>query len=379
MSSVFAKRNSFAFDLLTQLLYLRIDNFLNYVIMDKIRTGIASYGMSGSVFHAPFIANHPGFELYAIVQRRSDSALERYPSVKIMRSYDDLLADKSIQLVVVNTPDVTHYDFVKQALLADKHVIVEKPFVFTVREGEELIALAESRERMLAVYQNRRWDGDFMTVKQVVDSGVLGRVVEFQSAYQRYRNYIQPGTWKEKADKRVGLTYNLGSHMIDQAVVLFGLPEAVYADIDHLREGTEVDDYYHIHLHYPTVKVTLRASYLIREETPRYYIHGTAGSFIKYGLDPQEEALKIGSSPTSPDWGTDKEATYGLLNTDINKLHFRGKIETLPGNYMGFYEDIYQSLTTGNKPQTNAISVLPVIRIIEAAFESNEKKQAVYL
>lgn len=347
--------------------------------MEKIRTGIASYGMSGSVFHAPFIANHPGFELYAIVQRSSDSALERYPSVKIMRSYNELLADKTIQLVVVNTPDVTHYEFTKQALQAGKHVIVEKPFVFTVSEGEELIALAKKYERMLCVYQNRRWDGDFMTVKQVINSGVLGRVVEFQSAYQRYRNQIQPGTWKEKADQRVGLTYNLGSHMIDQAVNLFGVPQAVYADIDKLREGTEVDDYYHILLHYPHVKVNLRASYLIREETPRYYIHGTKGSFIKYGLDPQEEALKIGLSPTTPRWGMDEEATYGLLSTDLNGLHFRGKIETIPGNYMGFYEDIYQSFKKGCKPQTEASAVLPVIRIIEAAFESSEKKQAVVL
>ncbi|MDD4514737.1 oxidoreductase [Massilibacteroides sp.] len=347
--------------------------------MEKIRTGIASYGMSGSVFHAPFISNHPGFELYAIVQRSSESALLRYPEVKIMHSYEELLSDQSIQLVVVNTPDVTHYDFVKQALLANKHVIVEKPFVFTVREGEELIALAKEKNKMLSVYQNRRWDGDFLTVKQVVQSGVLGRVVEFQSAYQRYRNFIQQGTWKEKADHRVGLTYNLGSHMIDQAVNLFGIPKAVYADIDKLREGTQVDDYYHIQLLYPHVKVTLRAGYLMREETPRYYIHGTKGSFIKYGLDPQEEELKAGLSPTLSDWGKDEEATYGILNTDLDGLHFRGKIETIPGNYMGFYEDIYQSLKSDTPPQTDASVVLPVIRIIEAAFESNEKKKTINL
>jgi scyllo-inositol 2-dehydrogenase (NADP+) len=347
--------------------------------MEKIRTGIASYGMSGAVFHAPFIANHPGFELYAIVQRHANTASERYPSVKILRSFDDLLADDSIQLIVVNTPDVTHYAFVKQALLSNKHVIVEKPFVFTAKEGEELVALAKTRERMLCVYQNRRWDGDFLTVAKVVQSGVLGRIVEFQSAYQRYRKYIQQGTWKEKADHRVGLTYNLGSHMIDQAVVLFGTPTAVYADIDRLREGTEVDDYYHIQLIYPQLKVSLRAGYLMREETPRYILHGTNGSFIKYGLDPQEEALKQGISPNNVGWGCDEEKTYGILNTDISGLHFRGKIETIPGNYLSFYEDVYQSLTNGQKPQTDASGVIDVIRIIEAAFKSNETKQAVPL
>lgn len=347
--------------------------------MEKISVGIASYGMSGSVFHAPFISNHPGFELNAIVQRSSDSALLRYPDVKLMRSYDELLADGSIRLVVVNTPDVTHYEFVKQALLAGKHVVVEKPFVFNVSEGEELIRIARQKERMLCVYQNRRWDGDFMTVKQVVSSGALGRVVEFQSAYQRFRNYIQPNTWKEKSDKRVGLTYNLGSHMLDQAVVLFGVPQGVYADIARMREGTEVDDYYHIQLIYPDVKVTLRAGYLMREETPRYYIHGTKGSFVKYGLDPQEEDLKKGLSPTLPGWGTDQEATYGMLNTEWNGLHFRGKIETIPGNYMHFYDDVYDSLLSGRAPQADASKVLPVIRIIEAAFESNEKKKVVAL
>ncbi|MDD2437349.1 MAG: Gfo/Idh/MocA family oxidoreductase [Massilibacteroides sp.] len=345
--------------------------------METINVGLASFGMSGAVFHAPFISHHPGFKLYAIVQRHSDSALTRYPNVKLMRSFEELIADKSIQLVIVNTPDVTHYMYVKQALTAGKHVIVEKPFVFTVREGEELIKLAEKQNRMLCVFQNRRWDGDFLTVKQMIASGVLGRVVEFQSAYQRYRNYIQPNTWKEKADKHVGLTYNLGSHMIDQTIVLFGIPQSIYADIDRLREGSEVDDYYQIHLHYPKIKVTLRAGYLMREETPRYMIHGTNGSFVKYGLDPQEEALKAGLCPASPDWGKDEERTYGTLNTELNGLHFRGKIETISGNYQAFYEEVYLSLHTGKKPTTDASSVLPVIRILEAAFESKEKKQEV--
>jgi predicted dehydrogenase len=345
--------------------------------MEKIKVGLASYGMSGAVFHAPFISNHPGLELYAIVQRHSESALTRYPNVKLMRSFDELIGDKTIQLVVVNTPDVTHYDFVKQALSAGKHVIVEKPFVFTVREGEELIALAEKQHRMLSVFQNRRWDGDFLTVKQVIRSGGLGRVVEFQSAYQRFRNFIQPNTWKEKADKHVGLTYNLGSHMVDQAVVLFGIPQSIYADIDHLREGSEVDDYYHIQLYYPQIKVSLRAGYLMREETPRYYVHGTNGSFVKYGLDPQEEALKAGLPPTSSDWGKDEEKTFGILNTELDGLHYRGKIETIPGNYIAFYEEIYRALLAGRKAETDALSVLPVIRILEAAFESNQKREAI--
>lgn len=339
--------------------------------MVPIITGIASYGMSGSVFHAPFLDIHPGFHLHTIVERSKDNARKRYPSVGIVRSFDELLRINEIQLVIVNTPDVTHYDYVKKALSAGKHVVVEKPFVFNVGEGEELVKLAREKGLMLAVYQNRRWDGDFLTVQKVIETGILGRVVEFQSSFQRFRNYIQPGTWKEKSDQQVGMTYNLGSHMIDQAVVLFGKPQAVYADIDRLRDHSEVDDYYFIKLIYPKVKVSLRAGYLMREEIPRYYINGTEGSFIKYGLDPQEELLKAGAIPAGANWGKEPETEWGTLNTDIQGLHYRGKIETLPGNYMAFYNDIYHSLSRKVKPQTDAESVLTVIRIIEAAFESS--------
>lgn len=345
----------------------------------KIITGLASYGMSGSVFHAPFLNIHPGFQLHTIVERSKDNARKRYPSVGIVRSFDELLGMDEIQLVVVNTPDVTHYEYVKKALSAGKHVVVEKPFVFHAEEGEELVRLAAEKGLMLAVYQNRRWDGDFLTLQKVVENGLPGRVVEFQSTYQRFRNYIQPETWKEKADRRVGLAYNLGSHMIDQAVVLFGIPQAVYADIDRLRDHSEVDDYYFIKLIYPDVKVSLRAGYLMREETPRYYIHGTEGSFVKHGLDPQEELLKTGAVPAGADWGKEPESEWGILNTNIQGLHCRGKIETLPGNYMAFYDDIHRSLTQHTRPQTDAASVLPVIRIIEAAFESSRRGEVIRL
>ena len=163
------------------------------------------------------------------------------PDALILRSYDELLTEPEVELVVINTSDVTHYEFTKKALLAGKHVVVENPFVFTVDEGNELIALAEAKSLMLCVFQNRRWDGDFLTIQKILKSGVLGRVIEFSSSYQRYCNYIQD-SWKEVADNRVGITYNLGSHMVDQAVVLFGTPFAVFAIIDKVRAGTVVDD-----------------------------------------------------------------------------------------------------------------------------------------
>ena len=343
--------------------------------MKPIVTGIASYGMSGSLFHAPFISINSGFDLKFIVERTKNNAQVKFPDARILRSFDELITEPEVELVVVNTPDVTHYEYTKKALLAGKHVVVEKPFVFTVEEGEELIELAKEKSLTLCVYQNRRWDGDFLTIRKILEAGYLGRVVEFSSSYQRYRNYIQPNTWKEVADSRVGLAYNLGSHMIDQAVVLFGMPDAVYADIDSLRDGSMVDDYYHIQLIYPKLKVSVKASYLVREETPRYIINGTEGSFVKHGIDPQEEMLKAGASPSLSGWGREDESLWGTINTNINGSHFRGKIETANGNYGYFYDEVYDTIRNGKSPSTAASNVISVIKILEAAFESaNEKK-----
>ena len=347
--------------------------------MNPVVTGLASYGMSGSLFHAPFISINTGFDLKFIVERTKNNSKERYPDAVILRSFDELIGEPEVELVVVNTPDVTHYEYTKKALLAGKNVVVEKPFVFTVEEGSELIALAKEKSLMLCVYQNRRWDGDFLTIKKLLKSGTLGRVVEFNSSYQRYRNYIQPNTWKEMADNRVGITYNLGSHMVDQIFTLFGMPDAVYADIDKLRDGSAVDDYYHIQLIYPKLKASLRASYLVREETPRYYIHGTEGSFVKYGIDPQEEMLKAGVSPSVSGWGREEEPFWGTINTNINGMHFRGKIETINGDYGGFYNEIYDVIRNNKSSSTAASNVISVIKILEAAFESAHENKVVFL
>ena len=204
---------------------------------NKIKTGLAAFGMSGQIFHAPFITTHPAFELTAIVERSKELSKERYPSAKIVRSFEELIAMDELELIVVNTPDSTHFDYARRALEAGKHVIVEKPFTSTYAEGESLVALARAKGLMLSVYQNRRWDSDFLTVKQILSEGKLGRLVEFESTYPRYRNFIKSGTWKETGEMGGGLTYNLGAHLLDQAVQLFGVPEAVFADIAILRDG----------------------------------------------------------------------------------------------------------------------------------------------
>ncbi len=343
--------------------------------MHKIQVGLASFGMSGKVFHAPILANHPGFHLDKIVERTKNESSKYYPNVTVVRSFDELLKDDNIELIVVNTPDPTHFEYTHKALEAGKHVIVEKPFTHTIGQGEDLINLADKHNKMLSVFQNRRWDGDFLTVRKIIENQWLGRLVEFESNYMRYRNYIQPNSWKESAIQSIGITYALGSHMIDQALVLFGMPEAVWADIDSMRTGSEVDDFYHIKLIYPEIKVTLRASYLVREESARYTLHGTLGSFLKYGIDPQEEMLNQGGNPSMPNWGKEDGAHWGLLNTDINGMHIRGKVETIAGNYAAYYDNIYDVIRNHVELEVRPEQALNVIHLIEAAMESSRSGQ----
>ncbi|UCH13347.1 MAG: oxidoreductase [Bacteroidales bacterium] len=343
-----------------------------------IKTGIFSYGMSGMVFHAPLLHTHPNFEIKKILQRNSDSSKEKYPYVEIAKNRKDLLDDPEIELIIVNTPDDTHYAFTRESLEANKHVVVEKPFTLTVDEGVKLIDLAKKKKRMLSVFQNRRWDGDFLTVKKVIEEKLLGRLVEYESHFDRYRNYIKDN-WKEDPDCKSGTLYNLGSHTIDQALVLFGMPKSVNADIRMLRAGARVDDSFDIRLEYPGPKVTIRGGYLVREQGPRYILHGTEGSFLKSGTDPQEECLTQGQFPDEPGWGTEPANNWGIINTTVNGLHFRGKIETLPGAYSEYYSNIYDVLASGRELIVKPEESLNVIKIIQAAYESNKLKRSIEL
>jgi scyllo-inositol 2-dehydrogenase (NADP+) len=336
-----------------------------------IHVGIASYGMSGSIFHGPLLASHPNFHIARIVERRGGAARERYPTLLPTRLFDELLNDDAISLIIVNTPDQTHYEFAKQALKAGKHVVVEKPFTQDSRQAGELIALANQRGKMLTVFQNRRWDGDFLTLRQIVETHALGRIVEYEARWDRYRNYIQSDTWKEEPSSGAGLLFNLGSHLIDQALILFGLPSAVTAHLSIVRSGGKVDDWFDVRLHYDEVNVALRASYLVREQGPRYALHGTLGSFVKYGLDPQEEALKQGGSPSAAGWGKESEEWWGILHSERDGLHSRNKVETAPGNYLAFYDNVYRHLALGEELVVKPEEVLHGIQIIELARKSS--------
>ena len=343
----------------------------------QINTALLSYGMSGEVFHGPLLTANPGFKISAVYQR--DRSKQAKHGHRIVYSVDEILKDQSIEMVIVNTPNASHFDFAKQVLDAGKHVIVEKPFTVTTAEADQLISLAKSKNRVLTVFQNRRWDADFLTLKKVVENRLVGKVVEFEAHYDRFRNYIEANTWKEEAAPGTGILYNLGSHMLDQAVALFGLPEFVDARLGVQRPGGKVDDFYDIRLIYQNMMCIVKSSYLVREQGPRYILHGTEGSFVKYGLDPQEQALKEKKIPGSIGWGTETKEWWGKLNTVMNGLNHIGQVETLPGNYPAFYANVYEAIRHGKNLHVKPEEARNVIRLIEACIESNRNKAAVRL
>lgn len=345
-----------------------------------INTAMLSYGMSGEVFHAPLLMAHQGFKLSTVVQRTKETARQHYPSVRIVRTVEEIFQDPAVELVVVNTPNETHFPFSVAALEAGKHVVVEKPFTVTVKEADDLIQLSKKKNKTLTVFQSRRWDGDFLTLKKVIDGNMVGKIVEFEAHYDRFRNYIEPNTWKEEQGAGKGILYNLGSHMLDQVLLLFGKPDEIDARIGTQRPGGRVDDFYDIRLSYKNLNVIVKSSYLVREPGPRYILHGTEGSFVTpAGIDSQEQALKEKKIPGSVGWGNYEKESWGKLNTTISGLHVEGSIETIPGNYMGFYLNLYEAIREGKVPEVKPEQARDVIALIEAAYESSKVRRAVKL
>ena len=348
------------------------------VFMKPIQTALSSYGMSGQVFHGPLLQTHPGFRIVSVYERTRNRSEKKHPEARIARRYDDLLNDPQIELIIVNTPDHLHYEMALQALEKGKHVVIEKPMTLRLQEADQLIEKAHSKGLILSVFQNRRWDGDFLTVKEVIESHSLGRLVSFESHFDRFRNYIQD-SWKEQDSLGTGTLYNLGSHMIDQALQLFGMPRSLYAVVRGLRTGSQVDDSFDLFLNYPDIKCFVRGSYLVKETGPRYILHGTRGSFIKYGLDPQEEALKSGITPGTKKWGEDNPDLYGILNAESDGGEKREVYPTRPGNYMDYYDNIYEAVRAGSSLEVKPEEARDVVKIIEAAYTSSSEDRVVSL
>jgi scyllo-inositol 2-dehydrogenase (NADP+) len=347
--------------------------------MTPINTALCSFGMSGWVFHAPFININPGFNFYAVWERSKNIAQEKYPGVKTYRSLEDMLADDSVELVIVNTPNYTHYEYAKKALGAGKHVVVEKPFTITTDEGNELIALAENQNKKIAVYQNRRYDSDYKTIKKVVDGNWLGELVEVEMHFDRFKEELSPKLHKETPGPGSGSLYDLGAHLIDQALQLFGMPEKIFADIRPIRPISKVDDYFELLFYYKKMRVRLKSSYVVREALPGYVFHGLKGSFIKPKTDVQETMLQAGIIPDKSDWGTEPESEMGLLHTEKDGEIIREHIRSEQGNYGEYYEGIYGAIRNNKPLPVTAEEGVNIIKIIEAAYKSSETNRVVAL
>jgi scyllo-inositol 2-dehydrogenase (NADP+) len=322
--------------------------------MNPINTALCSYGMSGLVFHGPLLEVHPGFRVVKILERSKHESAGKHPGSE-----------------VVNTPDHLHFDMASRAIKAGKHVVVEKPFTLKVSEAETLINLKEEHGVMLSVYQNRRWDGVYLTVKEVLASGKLGRLVDFEVHFDRFRNYIKE-SWKDQANG-TGTLYNLGSHLIDQTLSLFGMPDRIFCDTRLLRDGALTDDSYDLWMHYPDFKCMLRSSYLVREQGPSFMLHGTEGSFLAWGSDPQERDLKAGKIPGSENWGVDPAFSHARINTDFKGQHLEGDYPLQAGNYLAYYDNIHEHIRNGGSLIVTPQQARDVIRVIEAAYESSRR------
>ncbi len=346
--------------------------------MQKIKTSLLSYGMSGKVFHAPFLNFHPGFELLGSWERSKKLIHQDYPSVKSYATIEELLQD-DVELVVVNTPVDTHYEYAKKVLLAGKHALVEKAFTTTVAQAQELAALAKEKGLKLSVFQNRRWDSDFKMVQKIISDNVLGDIVEAEFHFDRYNPILSPKQHKETANSGAGILKDLGPHLIDQALCLFGLPQSVFADIRITREHSLVDDYIDILLYYSHFRVRLKAGFFVREAIPSFVVHGKKGSFLKARGDVQEDELKLGMKPNLDTWGTESSDKKGLLHTEINGEIVKEYIPTLQGNYYDFFDGVYNSITQDAIEPVTAQDGVHVMQIIEAAIQSSAQKKGIDL
>ena len=333
-----------------------------------LNVGLVGFGFAGKVFHAPVIGAVEGLRLTTIVQR-SGAPDPRYANVAFVRSIDEMLA-RRIDLVVIATPNPSHHPIAKQCLLAGRHVVIDKPFTTTVAEAEDLVRVGTEQGRILSCYQNRRYVGDFVTLQTLLGEGVLGRVAIFESHFDRFRPALKPAAWREQPLPGSGLWFDLGAHLLDQALVLFGIPRAISADIRAERDGAAVDDAFDVTLHYPHMRALLRASMLASAPGPTFAVHGTRGSFVKYGLDSQEAALKAGRTPDEASWDREPVEQYGTLTTPEGTR----TIPTIPSSFRHYYENVRDALLGKADLAVTPAQALDVMRGLELAVVSSRTR-----
>lgn len=336
-----------------------------------LNVGLIGFGLSGRYFHSPFLSTNPGFKIKTVVERSKNEAQEFDPNIGNARSVEELLSDESIDLVFICTPNETHFPYAMDALENGKHVVIEKPFSATEEEARQLVALAEQKGLILTAYQNRRWDSDFLTIKKLIAEDKLGDIVEYECRYDRFRPVVPTESWKEKSVPVGGNLYNLGPHLIDQALVLFGEPLTVTAEIRSVRPNSEIDDYFDVRLGYADKLVIVKSSLMVYENFLRYNLHGTKGSFIKGGLDPQEETLRKNILPTEKPWGVEPENRWGKLYSE----DFTGVIESEAGDYAPFYQNVYDAIVNGAGLAVKPAEIIRTTRVIDLAFQSSRENK----
>lgn len=341
--------------------------------MEKIGVGIVGFGFSSTTFHIPLLKTIDEYEIRTIVSSKEDIVKKAFPAVRVVRSVEDLVEQEDIDLVVITSPNTTHFSYAKEAILHGKHVVVEKPFVVSSEEGEELLQLAKEHNVFVSVYHNRRFDNDFLTMKKLLQEERVGEVYTYEAHFDRFRPHVRD-RWREHNLPGSGILYDLGSHLIDQALHLFGMPEAIFADVAPQRPGAKIDDYFHIIMYYGVKRIILHSSSHVNYAGPHFSIHGEKGSIVKYGMDSQEGQLKEGLKPGDAHYGQDDKQYYTVLAIEEEQ-----RIPTETGCYDMYYKAIRDSIMHSTPLPVTAEDGLNVIRIIEAALESSKEGRKIQL
>ena len=340
-----------------------------------IDVGLIGFGLAGRAFHAQVIHATPGLRLAAIVQRHGNEAAQKYPDVRVLRSVKELLDIRDIRLVVIATPNETHAPIAQQCLEAGRDVVVDKPFATTLKEAAELVDLAQKCGRLITVYQNRRYDGDFQAIRQIVADGALGRIIRFETNYDRFRPDLKPGAWRERPGPGSGIFFDIAPHLIDHALVLFGLPEAVTADIRLERAVVVVDDSFDVMLHYPAgMRAVLRSTMLAVATRPRFVLHGTRGAFFKQTYDLQEINLRRGYIPETGPWGGEPQEDWGVLTTIENDVVTKRSVPSSTSDYRDYYANVRDAILGRAALAVSPEYALDVMHVLELAQESSRKR-----
>lgn len=342
----------------------------------SLNVALVGYGYVGQTFHAPLIAATPGLALHTVVSSDPAKVAANFPEARVVAALDTALANPAIDLVVIATPNALHAPQALAAFAAGKSVVVDKPFALDAAQAREMADAAKAAGKLLAVFHNRRWDSDFLTLQRLIAEGALGDVVQYESHFDRFRPQVRD-RWRERAGPGSGAWMDLGPHLLDQALVLFGQPLAISADIGVQREGAGADDYFHVVLRYPTLRAILHGSLLTAASDLRLAVHGTRGSYLKHGLDPQEAQLKAGMKPGAPGWGRDSR--HGVLVTVEDDHQIRADVRPEIAGYRTFYAGVREAILHGAPSPVPVEDALRVMNLLELAQRASDERREISL